>query len=104
MENRIYTATFIIKPKDYNDEFHVLNDRIDEIAINSPGYLYKEKWFSSDGRIENVVYYWDSLEAIHEFAKNEIHKTAKSRFAEWYHGYKVMISEVIQTRQQGDLD
>ena len=104
MAKKIYTATFIIKPKEYNDEFHSLNDQIDEIAVQSPGYLYKEKWFSRDGKIENVVYYWDSLEAIREFAKNELHRMAKSRYEEWYHGYRVMISEVIQTRQNGDLE
>ena len=103
MEKKIYTATFIIKPKEYNDEFHLLNDQIDEIAVQSPGYLYKEKWYSEDGSIENVVYYWDSLEAIREFAKNELHKTAKSRYGEWYHGYRVTISEVLQSRQNGDI-
>ncbi|MDZ7754799.1 antibiotic biosynthesis monooxygenase family protein [Rhodohalobacter sp.] len=104
MKKPIYTATFIIKPKDYNDEFHTLNDQIDEIARKSPGYLYKEKWLSEDGKTENIVYYWDSLDAINEFAKNPVHKVAKSRFNEWYHGYKVLISEVLQTSTKGDLD
>lgn len=104
MKKSIYTATFIIKPKDYNDEFHAMNDEIDEIALNSPGYLYKEKWFSEDGKTENIVYYWDSLEAINEFAKNPVHKVAKSRFNEWYHGYKVLISEVLQISTNGELD
>jgi len=104
MEKPIYTATFIIKPKDYNDEFHALNDEIDEIARNSPGYLYKEKWFSDDGQTENIVYYWDSLEAINEFSKNPIHKIAKARFNEWYHGYKVLISKVLRTSAKGDMN
>lgn len=104
MKKSIYTATFIIKPKEYNDQFHALNDEIDEIALNSPGFLYKEKWVSEDGKKENIVYYWESLEAINEFSKNPVHKVAKSRFKEWYHGYKVLISEVIHTSEQGEMD
>lgn len=103
MGTSIFTATFIIKPKNYNEEFHALNDQIDEIAKKSPGYLYKENWVSADKKKENIVYYWESLEAIQEFAKNPVHKVAKSRFEEWYHGYKVVISEVIQTSTVGDL-
>lgn len=99
----MFTATFIIKPKDYNEEFDALNNEIDEIAKKSPGYVNRENWVSADGKTENIVYYWESLEAIQEFAKNPVHKVAKSRFNEWYHGYKVIISEVIQTTTAGDI-
>jgi heme-degrading monooxygenase HmoA len=100
----MFTATFIIKAKNYNREFHDYNNRIDELAKNSPGYLYKEKWQSADGVLENVVYYWETMESIMAFSKNELHNEAKARFREWYFGYKVIIAEVVHTSENGSID
>lgn len=103
-ESAVYTARFTFVPGEYDDEFHRLNDRIDEAAKDSPDFLRKEWWESPDGEALSVIYYWASLEALKTFSKHPDHIEAKRRYDEWYEGYEVEIAKLIDHRGDGRLD
>ena len=96
----MYSASFIFKPGTYDDEFHRLNDLIDQAANATSGYLGAETWQSPDGSCLNAIYYWESLESLKEFAKNPHHLEAKKQYSRWYDGYHIVVSEII--RSYGD--
>lgn len=94
----MYSATFMVKIASYDEEFHRLNDRIIKIAEDNPGYLGRESWTEDDRNV--VILYWRSLEDLRAFGAHPEHLRAKSRYKEWYDGYKVVIAEVL--REYGD--
>lgn len=96
----MYSAAFIFRPGTYDDEFHRLNDLIDEAARSTEGYLGAETWHSADGKTLNATYYWESQEALASFARNPHHLEAKKQYSKWYDGYHIVVSEVI--RSYGD--
>lgn len=94
----MYSATFMVKIAGYDEEFHRLNDHIIRIAEANPGYLGRESW--NDGDRNVVILYWRSLEDLRTFGMHPDHLLAKSRYKEWYEGYKIVIAEVL--REYGD--
>jgi heme-degrading monooxygenase HmoA len=96
-EEHVYSAAFIFRPGDYDDEFHRLNRLIDAAARGTPGFLGAESWHSPDGKTINATYYWESLEALSEFSRNADHLEAKKQVSRWYDGYHVVISEVLKS-------
>ncbi len=60
----MYSAAFIFKPGQYDDEFHRLNGLIDAAANETGGYLGAETWQSADGTVLNATYYWETLERL----------------------------------------
>lgn len=88
----------MVKVGTYDDEFHRLNDRIIAIAEANPGYLGRESWTEGDRNV--VILYWRTLEDLRAFGEHPDHLRAKSRYQEWYGGYKVIIAEVL--REYGD--
>lgn len=92
------TATFIFQQVSSDADFDSLNNRIKTTAESSPGYLGRKAW--SDGKgTEAVVYYWSTMDDLESFRKDATHRLAKSRYREWYAGYRVEIAEVTQVRQ-----
>jgi len=51
----MYSASFIYEPSGYDEEFHRLNDTINDIARSMPGFLGKEAWQSLDGQRHNAT-------------------------------------------------
>ena len=100
----MYSAAFIFEPGDYDDEFHELNARIDEVAASLPGFMGSETWLSADGKRRNAVYYWDSLDALQAFSRDPDHLQAKRQYSKWYAGYHVIIAEVLKTYGDGGID
>lgn len=96
----MYSAAFIFRPGQYDDEFHRLNDLIDAAANATKGYLGAESWKAADGDVINATYYWESLDALKEFSRNPHHLEAKKQYVRWYEGYHIVVSEVI--RSYGD--
>ncbi|MEY2698466.1 MAG: hypothetical protein RL720_422, partial [Actinomycetota bacterium] len=45
----MYSAQFIFKPGTYDEEFHRLDDAIEEFVQAMPGFLGVERWQSADG-------------------------------------------------------
>lgn len=97
----MYSATFIFDKKQYDEEFYKLDDAIAKIAKQSVGYLGEEAWENLEtGRISNV-YYWDTMEGLHELIKHPKHLEAKAAQSKWLNGYQVVISQVIRAYGDG---
>ena len=96
----MYSAAFIFRPGNYDDEFHRLNELIDAAARATDGFLGTESWQSADGETLNATYYWESLESLRAFSKNANHLEAKKQYSRWYDGYHIVVSEVL--RSYGD--
>ena len=84
----MYSAAFIFEPGEYDDEFHRLNELIDDAARTTDGFIGTESWQSADGKIRNATYYWRTLEALQEFSHHARHLEAKQQYRKWYKGYR----------------
>ena len=96
----MYSAAFIFRPGTYDEEFHRLNELIDNAAEATDGYLGAETWQSADGKTLNATYYWETLDALREFSRNPHHLEAKKQYSRWYDGYHIVVSEIV--RSYGD--
>lgn len=100
----MYSSTFIFLKKQFDDEFHDLDRSIAEAAKSISGYLGEETWENpSNGYVSNV-YYWESLEALHELMQHPKHVLAKAAHDKWLDGYQVVISQVIKTYGDNKLN
>jgi heme-degrading monooxygenase HmoA len=91
----MYTSTFTFAKREFDDEFHALDQAIAQLAKAVPGYLGEESWENpSTGLISNV-YYWESLESLQVLMSHPAHLAAKQRQAQWLQGYQVVIARVI---------
>jgi heme-degrading monooxygenase HmoA len=96
----MFSAAFIWEPGTYDAEFNELNALIEAAATSTPGFLGVEEWQSENGKRRNATYYWDNLESLKALSMHPKHIEAKGRYAQWYNGFHVVISEVI--RSYGD--
>ena len=99
----MYSAAFIFEPGEYDDEFHRLNELIDDAARTTDGFIGTESWQSADGKIRNATYYWRTLEALQEFSHHARHLEAKQQYRKWYKGYHIVVSEVIRSYGDGRI-
>ena len=99
----MYSAAFIYQAGEYDADFHALNDAIDQIARASDGFLAAESWVSTDGTTRNATYYWSDLETLRAFSSHPKHLEAKRQYERWYHGFQVVISEVIRSYGDGGV-
>ena len=90
-------AQFIFEPGEYDDEFHRLDDSIDNDAKSLPGFLGTDRWVSVDGLRINAVYYFDDMSALTKLGRFDDHRTAKSQVDRWYKGFRVVVTEVTAT-------
>jgi len=91
------TATFIFRQHTHNEAFAELDAAIDDVAESSDGFLGRKRWHDDEGH-RSVVYYWRSMQDLESFRKDATHRMAKSRYKEWYEGYRVEIAEVTLVR------
>jgi heme-degrading monooxygenase HmoA len=90
----MYTSTFIFAKKEFDNEFHALDQVISAAAKAIPGYRGEESWENpSTGLVANV-YYWESLDDLQVLMRDPSHLLAKAGHAKWLHGYRVVIAEV----------
>jgi heme-degrading monooxygenase HmoA len=100
----MFSAQFIFKPGDYDEEFHRLDQSIDAYAATLPGFLGVERWVSvSEQSVRNSIYYFEDMETITKFARFADHREAKKNVHRWYRGYRVVISEVKHGYGDGNL-
>ena len=90
----MYTSTFIFAKKEFDDEFHALDQAISAAAKAIPGYLGEEAWENPSNRLVSNVYYWETLEALEVLIKDPSHLLAKAKHSKWLDGYRVVIAEV----------
>lgn len=90
----MYTATFIFAKKDFDDEFHALDQAIASAARAIPGYRGEESWENAATGLVSNVYYWDTLADLQVLMNNPSHLLAKAAHTKWLDGYRVVIAEV----------
>lgn len=96
----IYTSTFIFAKKQFDIEFHRLDQIIAEAARAIPGYLGEESWEDTARGLTSNVYYWSSLDALDTLIRHPVHQQAKAAQSRWLDGYRVVIAQVL--RQYGE--
>lgn len=100
----MYTSTFTFAPGTYDTEFHRLDVLIAEAAKEIPGYLGEESWENAATGLVSNVYYWDSLGALQQLMRHPRHLEAKAAQSRWLKGYQVVISQVLKTYGDGQLN
>lgn len=99
----MYSSTFIFAKKQYDEEFHRLDNAIAAAAKDTPGYLGEEAWENPSTGLVSNVYYWESLEALQALVQHPRHLEAKAAQSNWLDGYQVIISQVIKTYGDANL-
>ena len=99
----MYTATFIFDKKQFDDEFHRLDQAIAAAAKANPGYLGEESWENTQTGLVSTVYYWDSLAALQALMRDPNHLLAKAAHSNWLKAYRVVIAEVQREYGQPGL-
>ena len=98
----IYSSTFIFAKKQFDDDFHRLDETIAAAAKNMPGYLGEESWENTATGVVSNVYYWSSLETLQALMSHPAHLRAKAAQANWLAGYRVVIAQVMRTYGGGE--
>jgi heme-degrading monooxygenase HmoA len=91
----MYTSTFTFAKRQFDDEFHALDQVIAQIARSTPGFLGEECWESASTGLVSNVYYWQTLESLQALMKHPAHIDAKQRQQRWLAGYQVVIAQVV---------
>jgi heme-degrading monooxygenase HmoA len=99
----MFACSFISRKKAYDEEFHRLDASIDAYAQSLDGYIGVDRWFSDDGKVQNSIYYWRDMDAVSVFARFPDHLEAKEKYAQWYEGYQIVISEVTASYGDGNI-
>lgn len=100
----MYSSTFIFAKKQFDDNFHRLDQAIAEAAKSTPGYLGEEAWENPHTGLIANVYYWESLDALQALINHPQHLEAKKAQGDWLNGYEVIVSQVLRTYGDGKLD
>jgi hypothetical protein len=93
----MYCAQFIFQAGDRDEDYFQLHQEISEFCANIEGFLGVERWIATEGNLRNSAYYFESLDGIQELAQFSGHQEAKSQYKRWYHGYQIVISEIVKT-------
>jgi heme-degrading monooxygenase HmoA len=99
----MYTSTFTFAKREFDDEFHALDQVIAELARATPGYLGEESWENAATGLVSNVYYWKSLDALQTLVEHPAHIAAKQRQARWLKGYQVVIAQVVRSYGDGGI-
>lgn len=98
-----YTATFTFAKRQFDEDFHRLDQVIAQVAKSIPGYLGEESWENPANGLVCNVYHWQSLAALQQLIEHPAHRVAKQRQGEWLAGYQVTIAQVICRYGDGGL-
>ena len=88
--NLVGSSTFIFAKKNFDEEFHVLDDQIAQIARGLPGYLGEESWENSSNGLVSNIYYWESLVDLQRLVQHPSHLQAKALQSNWLAGYQAV--------------
>lgn len=99
----MYCATFIFKKKQFDDQFHRLDQAIAEFAKTTQDYIGEECWENpATGCIANN-YYWHSMEGLQQLMQHPRHLEAKAAQGNWLDGYHVVVSQVLRSYGDGGI-
>jgi len=94
-----YAVIFTSLRTNVDDGYHQAAEDLLSLAAQQPGYLGCES--ARDG-LGITVSYWESLDAIAAWKKNERHLVAQQKGRkEWYAGYKTRICKVERDYSHG---
>ncbi len=93
----MYSSTFIFATKQFDDDFHRLDQAIAAAAKNIPGYLGEETWENTVTGLVSNVYYWETLESLQVLMQHPTHLEAKAAQSKWLDGYQVIVAQVLRT-------
>jgi heme-degrading monooxygenase HmoA len=93
----VICCSFIFQAGEYDEEFHRLDNAIDIYAKALDGYIKVEKWFSSDKKTQNSMYYFTDMQTVEKLANLPAHLKAKEEVDRWYIDYEVEVYEVLKT-------
>ena len=71
------TATFTFAKREFDDDFHRLDQAIASAAKAIPGYLGEEAWENAETGLMSNVYYWRTLDALQQLMQHPVHLQAK---------------------------
>ncbi|PKR84106.1 antibiotic biosynthesis monooxygenase family protein [Heyndrickxia camelliae] len=89
-----YYAVIFISQRTTGDRgYGKMAEAMERLVSKQPGFLGVES--ARDNELGITVSYWESLEAISNWKKNEAHKIAQEKGKqEWYQNYSVRICKV----------
>ena len=100
----MYSATFIFDKRQFDADFHALDEIIAEVAKKTSGYIGEESWENPNtGRLCNV-YYWQSMDGLQELMHHPKHLEAKAKQANWLQGYQVYVSQIVRACGDGAIN
>jgi len=99
----MYTSTFTFAKREFDDEFHALDNTIAQIARAAPGYLGEESWENPSNGLVSNVYYWETMESLQALMAHPAHIAAKQRQQQWLAGYHVVIAQVVGSYGDGGI-
>ena len=99
----MYTATFTFAKREFDAEFHALDEVIAQVARATPGYLGEEAWENPASGLVATVYYWQTMAALQALMSHPAHLEAKQRQRQWLAGYQVVIAEVVGSYGDGGI-
>ncbi len=89
-----YAVIFTSQRADDDPGYDPMARRMSELAAQQPGYLGVESVRDQDG-VGITVSYWESLDAIRNWKRNEEHLVAQAKGkSEWYRQYRLRICKV----------
>lgn len=93
--NKTYYAVIFSSQRTHGDNgYGAMADRMAELASQQPGFIGVESVRDSSGT-GITISYWESLEAISNWKKNETHKVAQEKGKQvWYENYTTRICKV----------
>lgn len=75
-------------------DYHAMNDELDRLVRQSPGFIDVKSFKAEDGERLTVVW-WKDRESLREWRELQRHREAQTTGRErWYEYYKMEVAEV----------
>lgn len=89
-----YAVIFSSQRTEGDNGYNLMAEKMEQLAAKQPGFLGVEGVRDASGA-GITISYWESLEAISNWKKNQSHKVAQEKGKQdWYQNYDVKICKV----------
>jgi len=90
----MFLTSFIFDKKQYDEEFYMLDKKIEDFSNNIAGFIGMESFTDTNsGRLINN-YYWENREGLELLMGNVEHLRAKEQSSKWISGFQVVIAKI----------
>ncbi len=100
----MYCATFIFRKKQFDEQFHTLDQAIADFAKTTQDYIGEQTWENAETGCVANSYYWNSMDGLKQLMQHPTHLQAKALQGHWLNGYQVVISQVLRSYGDGAID